>query len=95
MAFSALREQDRLPIWWGISSVDGSTPTPILIDSVTGAVKMEVGVSVMPVMAILPKSFPRDDNRIPCVGGQSNTDSTVIIPISVNPSTGAIQAQTV
>lgn len=94
MAFSALRDQNRVPIWWGLSSVDGVTPIPISIDGATGKVKMEIGTSVSAVMAHLNVTLPRDDNRIPCIGGVSNTNNTVIIPISVNPATGAILAQT-
>ena len=92
--YSFLREQNRIPIWWGISSEDGVTPVPIRINSITNRVKMDIGTSTMPVMSRLTGSLPRDGNRIPCVGGQSNTDATVVIPISVNPATGAIQAQT-
>lgn len=92
--YQVLRDQNRVPIWWGISSVDGVTPEPISIDSSTGKAKIEIGTSTMPVIAILPESLPRDGNRIPCLGGQSNADSSVVIPISVNPITGAIQAET-
>ena len=93
MSFSALREQNRIPVWWGISSVDGITPVAIAVNSATGKAKMEIGTSVSAVMANLTGSLPRDDNRIPCLGGVSNTDSTKVIPISVNPTTGAILAQ--
>lgn len=94
MAFSALREQNRIPIWWGLSSVDGTTPVAIAVDSATGKPVMEIGTSVSAVIANLATTFPRDENRIPCVGGRSNADSTVVIPVSVNPATGAILAQT-
>lgn len=93
-SFSALRDQNRIPIWWGISSVDGISPVAIAVDATTGKPLMEIGTSVSAVMAHLNGSLPRDDNRIPCIGGQSNTDKTVVIPLSVNPVTGAILAQT-
>lgn len=93
-SFSALREQNRVPIWWGISSVDGVTPEPILIDEATGYPKFEIGTSTMPVMSNLTGSLPRDGNRIPCLGGATNETTPRVVPISVNPSTGAIQAQT-
>jgi len=92
--FSALRDQNRIPIWWGLSSTDGVTPVPIAVDSATGKPVMEIGTSVSAVISKGYVNLPRDDNRIPCVGGQSNVDSMVIIPLSVNPSTGAILAQT-
>lgn len=90
---SALRGQNRNVIWWGVSSIDGSTLVPITISS-SGTAMIENGTSTMPVMTILNGSFPRDENRIPCLGGQSDNNSTVIIPVSVNPVTGAIQVQT-
>lgn len=92
--YSILREQNRIPIWWGISSVDGVTPEPIAIDSSTGKMKIEIGTSTMPVMAHLTGSLPRDGNRIPCLGGASNANPATVIPISVNPVTGAIKAET-
>lgn len=92
--FSALREQNRISIWWGISSVDGVTPEPIAINSANGKMKFEIGTSTMPVMANLTGSLPRDGNRIPCLGGASNANPATIIPVSVNPVTGAVQAET-
>lgn len=94
MNFSAIRDQNRIPIWWGLSSVDGVTPVPIAVDSATGKPLMEIGTSVSAVIAAHYLTLPRDDNRIPCIGGQSTDGSGTIIPISVNPSTGAILAQT-
>lgn len=89
---SVIRDQNRKPIWWGVSSVDGVTLVPIQIDS-GGNVLMEMGTSTMAVMSNPPENLPRDENRIPCVGGQSSVDSTRVLPVSVNPSTGAIMAQ--
>lgn len=91
---SVIRDQNRIPVWWGVSSTDGTTLVPVAVNSSTGKVKMEIGTSVMAVIASPPTTLPRDENRITCIGGQSNTDSTVILPVSVNPSTGAIMAQT-
>lgn len=91
---SVIRDEQRTTIWWGVSSDDGTTLVPIQVDSATGRLAMEIGTSTMPVIAILPETLPREGNRIPCLGGQSSTDASVLIPVSVNPSTGAIQAQT-
>lgn len=93
MAFSATRDQNNVPIWWGLSSVDGVTPVAIAIDATTLKPKFEIGTSVSAVIANLKTNLPRDENRIPCIGGQSNANSSIIIPISVNPSTGAILAK--
>jgi len=91
---TVIRDGNRRPIWWGVSSVDGTTLVPIKINSSTGGFEAENGVSVMPVMSALPTTLPRDGNRIPCVGGISNDSNNTLIPLSVNPSTGAIQVQT-
>ncbi len=92
--YSAPRDQSRIAIWWGISSVDGVTAVPIAIDSVTNRLKMEYGSTTMPVMALLTGTLPKDGNRIPCLGGISNDGMHTIIPVSVNPTTNAIQAST-
>lgn len=90
---TVIRDGNRRPIWWGVSSVDGVTLTPIQVNSTNGGLRMEIGTSTMPVMANLPVALLRDGNRVPCVAGLSNDSNNVIIPISVNPVTGAIQAQ--
>lgn len=92
-AGSVIRDQNRIPIWWGVSSIDGVTLVPIAIDSVSGKPLMEIGTSTMAVMSAIPSTIPREENRIPALAGLS-TDTMTIIPISVNPATGAIQAQT-
>lgn len=91
---SVIRDQNRIPIWWGLSSVDGVTLVPIAIDAATGKPLMEFGTSVSAVISHLPENIPREENRIPCVAGVSTADSTRTIPLSVNPSTGAILVQT-
>lgn len=93
MSISALRDNNRVVTWFGVSSVDGVTPVQIKATA-TGFL-VEDGVTVMPVITNgVPIDAFRDNNRATCIMGQSNTDSTVYIPVSVNPLTGAIQIQT-
>jgi hypothetical protein len=89
---SVIRDQNGKPIWWGVSSVDGVSLVPIQVDGL-GFVLVEDGTSTMAVMSTVPITFPRDANRIPCIGGVSSADPALILPISVNPATGAIQVQ--
>lgn len=91
---SIQRDANRVPVWCGVSSTDGVTLIPIQMDSSTGAVKVENDITTMPVMSALPTSIPRDANRVTIVAGVSSADSTLIIPVSVNPATGALQVQT-
>jgi hypothetical protein len=90
----AIRDQNFVTTWLGISSVDGFTLVPIKVNESDGTMAMEIGVSVMPVMASLPAALPRDNNRVTVLGGVSSADTTVVLPLSVNPVTGAVQAQT-
>lgn len=91
---TVIRDGNRKSVWWGISSLDGLTLVPIKVNSSNGGFEAENGTSVMPVMAALPTTLPRDGNRIPCLGGVSSSGSNIIIPVSVNPSNGALQIQT-
>lgn len=90
---SVIRDDQRKPIWFGISSTDGVTLVPIQVNSVNGAVKAENGTSTMPVMSAIPKTLPRDDNFVSSIGAVSSADDITVIPLSVNPATGAIQLQ--
>lgn len=94
MAVSVIRDQNTIPVWWGLSSVDGVTPIPIAISPITGGVQLDIGTSVSAVVAKHYLTLPRDDNRIPCIGGVTNDVNKTIVPVSVNPSTGAILAKT-
>lgn len=91
---TVIHDANRIPIWWGVSSLDGVTLVPIAVDFTTGEPLMEFGTSTMAVMSFLTHTLPRDGNRIPCIGGVSNDGNKTIIPLSVNPATGAILAQT-
>lgn len=91
---TVIRDGNRRPVLWGVSSVDGTTLVAIKVNSTSGGFAVENGVTVMPVMAALPTTLPRDGNRIPCLGGVSNDANNTIIPVSVNPATGALQIQT-
>lgn len=87
----AIRDQNRRTVWLGVSSVDGLTPTPIQTGD-DGGMLMEFGVTTMPTITIPVTLAPRDQNFVPTLAGVSSANSAVLIPISVNPATGAVQA---
>lgn len=91
---TVIRDQNRRPIWWGVSSVDGVTLVPIQIDSTMGGVMVEDGTSVLPSVALANTTVPRDGNRVPSLSGETDDGSKTILPVSVNPATGAILIQT-
>ena len=89
-----LRDDNRVPVWFGVSSVDGITPVQIQVNSSTGKVLIEDGLSVS---AVITNGVPLDAiklNQTSCIMGQSNTNSAVYLPVSVNPATGAILIKT-
>lgn len=88
---TAIRDQNHVPVWMGVSALDGVTHTVIAVDSVTGGVEYDDGTSVMPSASITYEKFNRDQNHVPVKGGVSDTNDAVFIPISVNPLTGAVQ----
>lgn len=90
---TVIRDQNRKTIWWGLSSVDGVSLVPIQIDSITRGILIENGTSTMPIMSAVPQTIPREGNRIPALAGVSNDGQNTIIPVSVNPSTGALMVQ--
>ena len=90
---TAFRDGNAKPVWWGVSSTDGVTLVPIKVNSLTGKVLMEIGTSTMPVMSAIPENLPKDGNTIPATGGVSSANAHLIIPVSVNPDSGAIMAQ--
>lgn len=89
----AIRDKNRVPVWFGLSSVDGVTPTLIKVNSL-GQMAMEIGTSVSVVITVGTQIDLRDMNHLTCHGGVSNADTSIFIPLSVNPATGAVLAQT-
>ena len=87
----AIRDENHIPTWIGVSAFDGITPTIIAINASNGGVKCEDGTSVLPSASISYEQFYRDQNHVPVKGGVSDTDSTIFIPVSVNGMNGAIQ----
>lgn len=90
--FTTPRDQQRTPVWWGLSSTDGVSLVPISIGA-NGRVAMDIGTSVSAVISNRPSTIPRDGNRIPAIAGIFSDGSGTICPISVNPATGAILAK--
>lgn len=89
----AIRDKNRVPVWFGLSSVDGVTPTLIKVNSL-GQMAMEIGTFVSAVITVGTQIALRDMNHLTCHGGVSNADASIFIPLSVNPATGAVLAQT-
>ena len=82
----APRDDNGVPAWLGLSSVDGVTPVPIQIDSVTGGMKIDT----MSTISFSPIDVAgRDQNNVETVLAQTEGDTTVL-PIYVNPATGGV-----
>lgn len=90
---SVIRDGNREPVWFGVSSTDGVSLVAIQVNSSNGGMKIEDGTSVLPIISAIPSTIPRDENRVTATAGISSTNSATFIPVSVNPATGAILIQ--
>lgn len=86
---NAIRDENSIPVWLGVSCVDGVTLVPIKVNSTNGGVKFDA-TTVITVTPAALRSLPRDENNIPSKGAVSTAGATLILPLFVNPATGAI-----
>lgn len=77
----ALRDDNRITQMMGISSVDGVTPTPVVIDSVTNRVNLKQE-SLAPVPNVTNRGLAaRDGNRVPSMIGTSSADDGTLVVV--------------
>lgn len=89
---SVLRDDNNVPVWYGVSCVDGETPVEIAVNSSNGGIKLDYDT----VISFTPdpsQATIRDANGVPVKTGVSSTDDTVILPLYVNPANGAVLAE--
>lgn len=89
----ANRDQNSVPTWIGVSCVDGVTPVRITINPSNGGIKVDDSTAISFVPSASQATI-RDQNQVNVKTGISSTDSTVILPVYVNPSNGAILIET-
>lgn len=83
----AQRDDNGSPTMLGISCVDGITPIRIQFSPLGGGMKID-GTTVI---SVVPSSvISKDGNGANIMRGVSSSDSSVILPFYVNPSTGAV-----
>lgn len=86
----ARRDFNNVPTWLGVSCVDGVTPIRIAINESNGGVKIDTTT----VISVTPAYVgSRDSNQVPVKYGISSTQSTVMLPVYVEPTTGAVLAE--
>lgn len=81
----AIRDQNHQPVWLAASYLDGVTPVPIVIGSVSGGVKVDtthtIGFTPTPI-------DPRDANHVPFICALG--DDGNVYPLFADPATGAV-----
>lgn len=83
---AAPRDDNSVPAWMGISCVDGITPVPIRINAANGGMM----VDYVSTISFSPADVAnRDANSVPVRLAQ-NTSAPGVLPIYVNPATGAV-----
>lgn len=79
------RDENFVPVWLGVSSVDGVTPVPVTIDPDTGRLRVYVaGFSGNPTPSSRAK---RDANRVTVKIGEDNLE---IAALSSDPTNKGI-----
>lgn len=79
------------PLIFGVSHIDGKTPIPIKIDSVTRAMRMDSSTTIQFNPSVNVNQNPL--NYVPFAKGTSLSDNTTIRPWVVNANTGAVLVQ--
>ena len=78
----AIRDNNRVTIMQGVSSVDGTTLVNVVIDSVTGLVLCSQAASGTHGAVTNREIAYRDGNRVPVMLGESSADDgTLIMPV--------------
>jgi hypothetical protein len=86
------RDANRIPVMVGVSTADGKTILPILIDSVSGRVMVNV-LSDSDTDTLVPSPLKRDANYIPVTGGASSSDQKTILPFLISSSNGGLSVE--
>lgn len=76
---NAKRDQNDIGLGLGVSSVDGTTPTALQIDPVTGYLLASRTTDT--ITATLATRCKRDQNDRPTMYGVSSTDGVTLVPI--------------
>lgn len=87
---STKKDDNGYPVWFGISCVDGITPTAIKWNPSNGGMLIDTTT----VISVVPSSTfkHKNENGYPPVMGVSSSDSSVVLPFYVVPTTGAVLA---
>ena len=80
------KDDNDYPAIFGISCIDGTTPTRIAFNAATGAMK----VDQVTVTSFTPFSPPKVDGNSQPVAKALSTDGVTVLPWYVNPSTNAV-----
>lgn len=73
--------------WIGLSSSDGVTPIRIKINAASGGMLIDTVTTI----GFTPRTCSLNDgNMVPSRTGVSTLNSNVVVPLFVNPATGAV-----
>jgi hypothetical protein len=85
----AKKDDNGYPTIFGLSCVDGVTPTRIYFNPTNRGMLIDTTT----VISVTPTFLSaKDANDMPVAKGVSSTDGVTVLPWYVNPSTGAVLA---
>lgn len=85
----AMHDDNGYPTWTGLSSVDGVTLVRIKENSATGGMLIDA-VTALSGGVVVRTCSKNDSNMVPSRTGVSTSNSNVVVPLYVNPATGAV-----
>lgn len=89
----ARKDENGVSSWTGVSCVDGVTIVPITVNPADGG----LSVDAVTVISFVPNprhATLRDANQVPVRTGISDASDSTILPLYVNPATGAVLIDT-
>ena len=83
------RDENRVVVLMGVSSVDGTTPIPLTVDPDTGRLRVYVAGNSGNAATPDRNVARRDENRVDVAAGENNSDQNVE-PFSIETANNGI-----
>jgi len=80
---NAIRDENHVPVMLMVSSVDGTTPVPAMVNAVTGRLLIKESDAETAPDPAHPSNAIRDDNRKPAILAASSSDDITPVPLLI------------
>ena len=88
----ANRDNNRIPVALGVSSLDGITPVELEVNPVNDQLSMDVANDAGRAITVGTR-ITRDANNVPVAAGVSSVDGITPVPFHVGPNNGRLMIE--